>query len=247
MAALHPSGGLEPSVVPLPDDRPTPVPFSGYRLAYLRRIQPGQPQAVLLCDPLTGLVAYPSFEAHLQDTLPALVPAGVHLAIGDVDDLRTHVMTRRTSDPTAFGHLAGNDCMRRVGAVTRAWAGAELAAWPFSLCGTFGGDEVIVAAAGRLYPVFAALVRRLADDLRASAPRPCSFATATIASPRPADVDGAVAYRTLVATVDEALFATKAELRARGAAPNGDVVDVGAIDLCPTAAHSASPAAGRTT
>ena len=45
--------------------------------------------ALLLCDPLTGLVAYPSFEELLIAGLPALAIKGLHLAIGDVDDLET--------------------------------------------------------------------------------------------------------------------------------------------------------------
>src|ERR1022692_3662155 len=68
------------------------------------------PSAFLLCDPLTGLVAYPSFEAHMIAALPGLASDGLHLAIGDVDDLRGYVTAANANDPTLFGHLAGNDC-----------------------------------------------------------------------------------------------------------------------------------------
>jgi len=72
----------------------------------------------LLCDPLTGLVSYPSFEEHLTRELPRLARRELHLAIGDVDDLKEFVTARRDCDPMMFGHLAGNDCMRKVGAAT---------------------------------------------------------------------------------------------------------------------------------
>ena len=185
----------------------------------------------LLCDPLTGLIAYPSFERYLRQRLAGLASHGLHLAIGDVDDLKIHVTARRTSDLDAFGHLAGNACMREVGAITRRWAGGTLSHWPFAICATFGGDEVIVAAAGQPYGAFRGCISELADQLRTHAPRPCSFATTTLCSSPGLDLDGFPAYRALVVKVDEALFDHKARLRSRGIAPNGEVTDAGAVEL----------------
>lgn len=186
--------------------------------------------APLLCDPVTGLVAYPSFERHLVSQLDEVIPLGLHLAIGDVDDLREHVLVRRAADPTSFGHLAGNECMRRLGMITSSWAAGKLADWPFSLCGTFGGDEVIVAGAGVPYERFVELVRELSSRLHDDAPRPCSFAVGTfhdVALPAAAPS----CYRALVSTVDAALFELKAALRAKGVAPCGDLVDVGRVNV----------------
>src|ERR1022692_2790110 len=131
-APLRPSHGY--LTVPLPDKHGLPT--------------------FLLCDPLTGLVAYPSFEAYMIAVLPGLATDGLHLAIGDVDDLRGYVSAANADDPTLFGHLAGNDCMRRVGEATRRWVADHLDFWPFAMCATFGGDEVIVAAAGQPYETF---------------------------------------------------------------------------------------------
>jgi GGDEF domain-containing protein len=105
-----------------------------------------------------------------------------------------------------FGHLAGNDCMRKVGAATLAWAGREVADWPFAICATFGGDEVIVGGAGVSYQRFGEAIARLRDRLGEFAPRTCSFATGTT-GPRPFVRDAVVSYRCLVASVDYALFA----------------------------------------
>jgi len=186
---------------------------------------------LLLRDPLTGLVAYPSFERHLLEELPALAPLGVHLAIGDVDDLRRYVTERRAADPEMFGHLAGNDCMRRVGAATLSWERRALAGWPFAVCATFGGDEVIVAAAGLPFASFVAAVRQLASDIRRSSPRSCSFAVATTHPAPTRLVDVPSSYRALVARVDAALFDRKDALRAAGTDPRGEVVVLGPVVL----------------
>lgn len=186
-------------------------------------------EQLLLCDPLTGLIAYPSFEARLSGCISSLAAEGVHLAIGDVDDLKEYVSQRRVSDPNHFGHLAGNACMRIVGEVTLRQSNKELEDWPFVLCGTFGGDEVIVAASGRPYSQFVAFVRELAYRIRIEAPRPCSFAVATTRSQ--VISDGASSYRTLVATVDSALFDCKSDLRKKNSSPNGEVIDIGAVEL----------------
>jgi hypothetical protein len=122
--------------------------------------------------------------------------------------------------------------MRTVGELTCWWGAVALPPWPFSVCATFGGDEVIIAAAGGDYVQFSAQITGLAAVLRAEAPRPCSFALGTTAPTR-ARIDPKKAYHMLVSTVDAALFHLKAELRAHGRAPMGEVVDVGRILLGP--------------
>ena len=184
---------------------------------------------VLLCDPLTRLVAYPSFERHLVEMLPRHQAQGVHLAIGDVDDLKAYVSRIDTADPSHFGHLAGNECMRVIGMATRAWADERLGDWPFAVCGTFGGDEVIVAAAGRPYASFVDHVRALAATLRRDAPRPMSFVTATLAPTEGRLGDPHDVYRGFVAQVDAQLFTYKADVRRRLGAPCGELLDVGVL------------------
>ena len=187
--------------------------------------------ALLLCDPLTGLVAYPSFESHMIAVLPGLATDGLHLAIGDVDDLRGYVSAANADDPTLFGHLAGNDCMRRVGEATRRWAADYLDFWPFAVCATFGGDEVLIAAAGRPYDAFIDALTELRSRIRTAAPRPCSFASATT-MPLAYTVGTAEdAYRRLVSRVDKCLFCHKALARDAGITLAGALVDVGTLEL----------------
>jgi GGDEF domain-containing protein len=183
----------------------------------------------LWCDPLTGLIAYPSFAEHFTDRLPTLAPLGVHLAIGDVDDLKEYVSQRRAEDHTHFGHLAGNECMQTIGRITRRWAERTVADWPFSLCGTFGGDEVIIAAAGVEYAAFVNSVQELLDDIGRNAPRTCSFAVGTLLPTTIPEADRAIAYREFVARVDLALFERKAEIRAANVSPRGDLEDIGSV------------------
>jgi GGDEF domain-containing protein len=187
--------------------------------------------ALLLCDPLTGLVAYPSFEAHLIAILPELAANGLHLAIGDVDDLRGYVTAAKADDPTLFGHLAGNDCMRRVGEATRTWAAEILDGWPFAVCATFGGDDVVVAAAGRPYDAFRDALADLVSRIRSAAPRPCSFASATTMPVACIVCRAEHAYRRLVSHVDECLFWHKAAARKAGCLLDGVLVDVGTLEL----------------
>ncbi|MEV6930143.1 hypothetical protein AB0M46_37450 [Dactylosporangium sp. NPDC051485] len=186
---------------------------------------------MLYCDPLTSLVAYPSFEQHLIDLLPTLAADELHIAIGDVDGLREYVMERRAVDPYSFGHLAGNACMRTVGALTVEWAATELKEVGFHICGTFGGDEVIIAAAGTSHEAFTQKVNVLARDMKASSPRPVSFALAT-SKPCVLDpADARNAYRMLVSAVDAELFAVKGSARFAGGHLEGVVIDLGAISL----------------
>jgi GGDEF domain-containing protein len=163
--------------------------------------------------------------------LPELATDGLHLAIGDVDDLRGYINAANADDPTLFGHLAGNDCMRRVGEVTRRWAADYLDFWPFAVCATFGGDEVIIAAAGRPYDAFIEALTNLISRIRSTAPRPCSFAAATT-MPMPCTVGTASdKYRRLVSGVDKCLFFHKATARDAGSMLAGALVDVGTLEL----------------
>jgi GGDEF domain-containing protein len=187
--------------------------------------------AFLLCDPLTGLVAYPSFEAHMIAVLPELARGGLHLAIGDVDDLRGYITTCSTDDPTQFGHLAGNDCMRRVGKATRQWTTEVLDSWPFALCATFGGDEIIIAAAGRPYDAFVDALADLSSRIRSAAPRPCSFASTTNMPMECTDVTATDTYRHLVSRVDQYLLFHKAAARNAGATLDGALVDLRALEV----------------
>ena len=186
---------------------------------------------VLLCDPLTKLVAYPSFEETLISLLPFLAPKGLHLAIGDVDGLGDYVSAARDTDHKLFGHLAGNDCMRRVGLATQEWSTVVAANHELMLCATFGGDEVIVASVGRSHEEFGKSIEDLAEMIRATAPRPCSFAYATtiLAScPRRVAHEG---YRRMVSRVDRELFRFKEELYESAAEEWGRVHDVGFIGI----------------
>jgi GGDEF domain-containing protein len=214
------------------------MPKVGYELAYISSISSSQfnsgasdDESLVLCDPLTMLIAYPSFELQLTRLLPHFGPVGLHLAIGDVDGLRGYVSERRTADPACFGHLAGNECMRRIGLVTLEWAALELGAdWAFRLCGTFGGDEVIVAAAGCSHQHFASAVADLCDRIRADAPRPCSFAVGTMAPASLAEEQAPHAYRRLLSQVDASLFEAKEKWRVEHGQLDGRVWDVGLVD-----------------
>ena len=135
--------------------------------------------------------------------------------------LEGYVNNARGGDPTLFGHLAGNDCMRRVGLATRQWAADMLDGWPFAICATFGGDEVIVAAAGRPYEDFLDVLSVLASRIRSSAPRPCSFASATSIPMQRLVARAEDAYRDLLSRVDKRLFCYKAESRNSGEPLNG--------------------------
>lgn len=206
---------------------------NGYETHYLRygEIPAGGETGVLYCDPLTSLVAYPSFEQYLIDLLPTLTANELHIAIGDVDGLRDYVTQRRAVDPYSFGHLAGNACMRTVGALTAEWAATELKDVDFHICGTFGGDEVIIAAAGTSHDAFAQKINALARDMKVSSPRPVSFALATLEPCVLEPVNARSAYRMLVSAVDARLFAVKGDARFAGNHLEGIVVDVGVISL----------------
>jgi GGDEF domain-containing protein len=209
------------------------VTEQAYRITYLRvgETPAGVEDRNLYCDPLTSLVAYPSFEQHLIDVLPVLVSQEVHIAIGDVDGLRDYVTERRAADPFSFGHLAGNACMQVVGAVTSAWAGDDLADAAFQICGTFGGDEVIVVATGFSHFAFAEKVHRLCGSIKTSSPRPCSFALATLQRCSVAPEQARDVYRSLVSMVDAELFYMKEHARTTGGHLDGSVSDLGVATM----------------
>lgn len=188
---------------------------------------------VLICDPLTNLVAYPSFERYINKRFSHLVRSGLHLAIGDVDDLKQYTMTCNSRDPTLFGHLAGNHCMGRVGSITSQWASTmgDLNL----ICATFGGDELVIAASGWSYEKFVTSIRDLADRLRRCAPRPCTFAVGTATTADLKISDSSSAYRHFVSSIDRKLFAYKSRRLSQHVSPRGVVVDIGEINLL---AHS---------
>jgi GGDEF domain-containing protein len=184
----------------------------------------------LLCDPLTGLVAYPSFEQYMTRELPELAQLGLHVSIGDVDDLRNYVTSKRFSDPQMFGHLAGNLCMKTIGETVQRWRREHMLGWPMIICGTFGGDEVIIGACGLGYSIFTEQIAELANQIRDAAPRPCSFASATLAI---GTINGssAEAYRHFISTVDRALFDHKTKCKGLGNASLGNTIDIGCVEL----------------
>lgn len=213
------------------DDGHRAPPGPSLRFVGVPTVEPEGTIVQLWCDPLTGLVAYPSFADHLTRCMPSLTPTGLHLAIGDVDDLKEYVTERRTEDPTMFGHLAGKDCMERLGDTTRDWAQRRLASWQFLLCGTFGGDEVIIAASGNDHWRFARDVQALIRDIVQSLPRTCSFSAGTLMTGHVTPRQAPYAYRHFVSRVDTALFVHKAEVRSKSAKPRGDFKDVGIVRL----------------
>jgi GGDEF domain-containing protein len=196
---------------------------------------------VLYLDPLTSLVAYPSFERHIIEMIPKLAGDGLHIAIGDVDGLREYVSEQRSADPAHFGHLAGNACMQTIGRVTAGWAAAELSDSPFHICGTFGGDEVIIAVSGISHELFASKIDNLRHAICNTAPRPCSFAIGTIEDQTVTRDSAAATYRRFVSMVDARLFREKDDARRAGGHLDGAVTNLGRINLieCDVAGHPA--------
>lgn len=172
-------------------------------------------------DPLTGLVAFPDFHSHLPRELATALLAGdlVALAIGDVDGLKDHVETANATDPDCFGHLAGNKVMAQLGATTRTWFHQQ--PWTSGCAATFGGDEVIIAAAVDDPSEFHTAIGELRDGLAAVLPTRVSFALAiTCADHLPTDRRGSRWKHTftdrLLGAVDRCLFAHKAARRSTG-------------------------------
>jgi GGDEF domain-containing protein len=191
----------------------------------------GNTEEILLCDPLTGLIAYPSFEQYLIRRMPELLLSQVHISIGDVDDLRTYVTSKRYTDPLMFGHIAGNLCMKMIGAIVQSWESEFSAHWPMLVCGTFGGDEVIVAAAGLPYEEFLEQITKLSAAIRLSAPCTCSFASGTLAQQMTQRHGAEKAYQHLISSIDRALFDHKIKCREAGIPSTGDTVTIGCVDV----------------
>lgn len=171
---------------------------------------------LLLCDPLTGLLAYDSFAQHLTAQLSGWIPRGAHLAIGDVDGLKEYVTRSNVADPNLFGHLAGNHCMKVIGSIVLRWIARHGGDWSAIACGTFGGDEVIIATAGGRPKDFFGAIWDLAESIRHDAPRPCSFVCCSVSPTLDAPADPAAFYAKWVGTVDRALFEVKSSSRTEG-------------------------------
>jgi GGDEF domain-containing protein len=202
-----------------------------YWFGYMRPNDPPSDlvDGVVYLDPLTMLAAYPSFERYVIEMIPALAKEGLHIAIGDVDGLREYVSERRSADPANFGHLAGNACMKTIGSITGEWASTALSESAFHLCGTFGGDEVIIAASGISHELFASKIHELCRTIRGTAPRPCSFALGTLEDQTATRDSAADIYRRFVSMVDARLFLDKEYARSEGRRLEGSVTNLGHI------------------
>ncbi|MGJ5751537.1 GGDEF domain-containing protein [Streptomyces puniciscabiei] len=197
-------------------------------------------------DAVTGLVAFPDFHSHIPRALASALTSGglVGLAIGDVDGLKGHVEQANATDPGCYGHLAGNKVMARLGAVTRTWFHTQ--PWNAGCAATFGGDEVIIAAALDDANGFHRAVTQLRDRLADELPVRVSFALAFASAEHlPAD-RGAGGWKhhftdQLLAAVDRCLFTHKATRRATGG--EGGII---AITQPPLAAHTTTAQDHRT-
>lgn len=165
-------------------------------------------------DPVTGLVSFPDFHAafpgHLANALRHDEVIG--LAIGDVDHLTGYSSRLDPAHPERFGHLAGNAIMARLGNVSAAWF-REQSFWA-GCVSTFGGDEIIIAAAVRDPEVFEIAIVTLRDRCSAELPRTVSFALTMLSADepamRPALNRTVYAANLALATVDMMLFRRKA-------------------------------------
>ncbi len=168
-------------------------------------------------DPITGLVAFPSFLKTFKCLFGELLYTfdGVGLAIGDVDHLKTYVESIRNKDPLMFGHLAGNAFMSKLGAI--GLGAFEQMSFPWRCLATFGGDEIILAGAGCSRAAFVTSVQSLSEKLAAGLPRTVSFAHGWFALSREqrcsriSDAAAASLSVSVIAMVDRALFSCKAQ------------------------------------
>jgi GGDEF domain-containing protein len=170
-------------------------------------------------DAVTGLVAFPDFHSRLPRAIAEAFTDGrlVALAIGDVDGLKQHVEASNANSATDYGHLAGNRVMAQLGAITGRWFQDQ--PWEYACAATFGGDEVIIAAAVDNATQFDTAVQELRDQLVLALPVPVSFAwTAVSAAHTRPDPTGPRWRHTftdlLLSTVDRTLFTHKAARRA---------------------------------
>ncbi|MER5210968.1 GGDEF domain-containing protein [Streptomyces sp. NPDC002838] len=172
-------------------------------------------------DAVTGLIAFPDFHSHIPRALAAALTDGglVGLAIGDVDGLKAHVEKANATEPDCYGHLAGNKVMARLGAVTRSWFHTQ--PWEAGCAATFGGDEVIIAAALDDAPAFHRAVAELRDRLTDELPVRVSFALTFAAAEHLPAERGLGGWKhaftdRLLAAVDRCLFTHKAARRTAG-------------------------------
>jgi GGDEF domain-containing protein len=194
-------------------------------------VQPGAP-AVTWCvgcriDPITGLVAFPDFHAEFPNVLheAAVQGTSVGIAIGDVDDLKAYVEGDNARDPYSFGHLAGFRVMSQLGEIAQRWFWDQR---PAAGCvSTFGGDEIILAAAVARPATFAVMVADLQRRLNTALPCTVSFAAAVVGSAgRDPVLAGTTAdefYLRAMTTLDRHLFDRKATRR-RIAGPRSSFV-----------------------
>jgi len=126
---------------------------------------------------------------------------GVHLRT--LEPTAAVVATTELVDGLEVGsrhHLREILCLVFV-ATDAEWRGRD-ASLEVLVGATFGGDEVIVAAAGGPYAEFIRAVARLRDLLAESTPRTCSFAVAStgviseLSEPRAAYVDSSARWIT---------------------------------------------------
>jgi GGDEF domain-containing protein len=132
-------------------------------------------------DPVTRLIGFPDFHRCFPQLFQRYLieNEGVGLAVGDVDGMRHYMMRRnkvslREGSSPVLGHLAGNELMSNLGALSLSW----LQQWsvPFAVISGFGGDEVILVATGLKRDEFARAVRSLSRLLSQDLPCSVSFA-----------------------------------------------------------------------
>ncbi|MBM2620553.1 GGDEF domain-containing protein [Actinoplanes sp. LDG1-06] len=179
-------------------------------------------------DPITGLVAFPDFNAALPAMINDCFGAGesLGLAIGDVDGLKEYVERSRDVDPRAFGHMAGCALMNELGSVAAQWF--DDTPYPVGCVATFGGDEVIVAVRldRREQSRFPERLASLRDDMIARLPRTVSFGYGvfphdTVLAARE---DARETADLMLGSVDQALFREKASVRAAGQTVRGFLI-----------------------
>ncbi|MCP4383607.1 MAG: hypothetical protein GY798_19695 [Hyphomicrobiales bacterium] len=183
---------------------------------------------VMLCDPLTMLLSYDSFERSAINAIEADDHPVILFAIGDVDDLRGYVAPKDNNRaPGDFGHLAGNRCMAQIGRMTLDWEQQRRSHYRSLLAGTFGGDEVIIGAFGADRDVFCDDLGTLRDAIKANAPRPCTFAWGGV--PDTADLGSSArdTYIQVVSAIDRSLFDYKAKARQAGRLINAALFEAG--------------------
>ncbi|MEU4378489.1 GGDEF domain-containing protein [Micromonospora echinofusca] len=179
-------------------------------------------------DPITGLVAFPDFNAALPTMIGECFGAGqsLGLAIGDVDGLKEYVERSRDVDPRAFGHMAGCALMNELGSVAAQWF--DDMPYDAGCVATFGGDEVIVAVRldrqeRSLFPERLGVLR---DRMIERLPRTVSFGYGvfphdTVLGERD---DARETADLMLGSVDQMLFREKAAVRAAGRTVQGFLI-----------------------